>query len=250
MMIKETYKSQVVFYRDMSKNLPDLAQRTLISYPAWKFLVFLRTKHKTHIVMKNILFSFIAICASYFAQAQKQSLGPTAGFNYAWLSDLDNTTGRPSFNVGLTYTYSIIENSGLGVDLIYSEEGTKQEVSNLDLTTELNYIRVPIKYFYFFGDIEDDFRPKIYIGPSFAFLVGGTSEVRSETGTVEVDSKDYFEGFDVGVNVGTGFNYRLAEATWLNFNVAYTHGMINVVKSGPEASNRNINVNLGVAWGF
>lgn len=50
------------------------------------------------------------------------------------------------------------------------------------------------------------------------------SEIRSETGTTEVDSKDYFEGFDFGLNTGVGFNYRLAEATWLNFGVAYTHG--------------------------
>ena len=38
-----------------------------------------------------------------------------------------------------------------------------------------------------------------------------------------VDSEDFYEGFDMGINFGTGFNYRLAESTWLNFGVAYTY---------------------------
>lgn len=200
--------------------------------------------------MKKVLFAIVALSTGFFAQAQQSSLGPSVGLNYAWLSDRDNTTGRPSFNIGLTYTYSIIQNGGLGIDLRYSEEGTKQEVNGVELTTKLNYVRLPIKFFYFFGQLEDNFRPKIFAGPSLGFLVGGKSEIASEFGTTEVDSKDYFENFDVGVNAGLGFNYRLVESIWLNFGVAYTHGLTNVVKSGPETFNRNVNVNLGVAWGF
>lgn len=200
--------------------------------------------------MKKILFALVAISIGFVAQAQQSSFGPSVGFNYAWMSDLDNSTGRPSFNVGLTYTHSILQHSGFGIDLRYSQEGTKQQVNGLDLTTKLDYVRVPIRFIYFLGELENDFRPKLYAGPSLGILVGGKSEVRSEIGTATVDSKDYFETFDFGVNVGTGFNYRLAEATWLNFDVAYTHGFLNVVKNGPESFNRNVNVNLGVAWGF
>lgn len=200
--------------------------------------------------MKKVLFILVAVSIGFYAQAQQSSLGPSVGFNFAWLSDLDNSSPRPSFNIGLTYTYSIIQNGGLGVDLRYSEEGTKQEVNGSSLITKLNYVRLPVKFYYFFGQLEDDFRPKVFAGPTLGFLVGGKTEVRSENGTTKVDSKDYFEGFDFGINAGVGFNYRLAEATWLNFGVAYTHGFINVVKSGPESFNRNVNVNLGVAWGF
>ena len=166
------------------------------------------------------------------------------------MSDRDDVSGRPSFNLGVTYTYSILQNSGLGVDLRYSEEGTRQEIGGFELTTKLNYVRLPIKFIYFFGEMEDDFRPKLFVGPTLGVLVGGKSEIRTEFGSTEVDSKDYFESFDAGVNVGAGFNYRLAESTWLNFGVAYTHGLLHVVKNGPDSSNRNVNVNLGIAWGF
>jgi hypothetical protein len=200
--------------------------------------------------MKKLLFLIVAASTGFAAQAQQSSFGPSIGLNYAWLSDLDNTSGRPSYNLGVTYTHSIIENAGLGIDLRYSEEGSKQEVTGVELTTKLNYVRVPIKFIYFFGQLEKDFRPKLFAGPTMGFLIGGKSQLRSETGTTEVDSKDYYESVDLGLNFGTGFNYRLAEAMWLNFGVAYTHGFVNVVKSGPEAFNRNVNVNLGIAWGF
>lgn len=200
--------------------------------------------------MKKVLFALVAISTGFFAQAQQSSFGPSLGVNYAWMSDRDDVSGRPSFNLGVTYTYSILQNSGLGVDLRYSEEGTRQEIGGFELTTKLNYVRLPIKFIYFFGEMEDDFRPKLFAGPTLGVLVGGKSEIRTEFGSTEVDSKDYFESFDAGVNVGAGFNYRLAESTWLNFGVAYTHGLLNVVKNGPDSSNRNVNVNLGIAWGF
>ena len=111
---------------------------------------------------------------------------------------------------------------------------------------------MPLKFQYFFGELGDNFRPKIFAGPSFAFLIGGKSEIRAGETTTTIDSKDVFEGFDVGLLGGLGFNYRLAERTWLNFDVAYTHGMLDVAgsKSNSDAKNRLVNVNVGVAFGF
>ncbi|HNE30290.1 MAG TPA: porin family protein [Saprospiraceae bacterium] len=202
--------------------------------------------------MKYSVFFVIAFSFLHHSlHAQVNSLGPTAGFNYAWMNNRDNTSGRPGFNVGLTYTYSIFEKGGLGVDLRYSEEGMRLEQGNKTYTSELNYLRLPFKFHYFFNELEDDFRPKIYAGPSLGFLVGGDTEIASFEGlTTTVDSRDLFEKFDMGLVAGAGFNYRIASSTWLNFDVAYTHGLVDLPKNGSASYNRNINVNLGVAWGF
>lgn len=200
--------------------------------------------------MKKFIFVLTALCASYFSQAQTQSFGPTAGFNWAWLSDVDEVKGRPSFNLGFTYTYSILESAGIGIDVRYSEEGARWETGGTTYATRLNYLRVPLKFQYFFGGLGDDIRPKIFAGPSFAFLIGGKSDVG--VGDTEFDSKDLYEGFDVGLMGGVGFNYRLAERTWLNFDLAYTHGMLEVLgdKGLSDAKNRLVNLNVGVAFGI
>lgn len=202
--------------------------------------------------MKKSLFVLFAVCTTFVAQAQVQSFGPTLGFNYAWLSDVDNASPRPSYNIGFTYNYSILQSGGVGLEARYSEEGVKQEVGNTTITSKINYVRIPLKFQYFFGKLGNDFRPKFFVGPSFAFLVGGKSEVRSGEITTTVDSKDLYNNFDAGLMGGAGFNYRLAERTWLNFDLAYTHGLIDVAgnKSSSKAQNRLVNVNLGVAFGF
>lgn len=200
--------------------------------------------------MKKALFVIAAVCSSYFVRAQTQSFGPTAGFNWAWLSDIDEVKGRPSFNAGFTYTYSILESAGIGIDVRYSEEGAKWESGGQTYATRLNYIRVPLKFQYFFGNLGERIRPKIFVGPSFAFLIGGKSDVG--IGDQTVDSKDVYEKFDVGLFGGAGFNYRLAERTWLNFDLAYTHGMLEVLgdKGISDAKNRMVNLNVGVAFGI
>lgn len=202
--------------------------------------------------MKKLLFAIVLLGNGVGVQAQVNSFGPTIGFNYAWLSDNDNDNARPSFNAGLLYNHSILESSGIGIELRYSQEGSKTKIGNLTYTNELNYIRVPLEFNYYFGVLEDDFRPKIFAGPSFAFLIGGESKVQVGENIVTTDSKDIYEPFDIGLQAGAGFNYRLAKMTWLNFDVAYTHGFLNVDSGNNtnEPQNRLANVNLGVAFGF
>lgn len=202
--------------------------------------------------MKKVIFSIAFLCACMTVRAQVSSLGPTVGYNHAWISDADNTDARPSFNLGLIYNHSIFERAGLSAELRYSQEGSKTNVGGLTVVNKVNYVRVPLSFVYYFGALEDDFRPKFFVGPSFGFLVGGETKTRVGETTVTVDAKDVYEPFDFGLHGGVGFNYRLAESTWLNFNVAYTHGVIDLVSdnNSNNSQNRLVNVNLGVAFGF
>lgn len=202
--------------------------------------------------MKKILFAIVFIGVSSNIQAQVNSIGPTVGFNYAWLSDDANVEARPSYNVGILFNHSILESSGIGIEARYSQEGFRTKIGNQTFTHQLNYLRVPLEFNYYFGELEDDFRPKIFAGPSFGFLIGGKSKTVIGETIVTVESKDLYEPFDFGVNAGVGFNYRLAESVWLNFDAAYTHGFLKVTQgnSASEPQNRLLNLNLGVAFGF
>ena len=202
--------------------------------------------------MKHLIFLLAILCTAISAQAQVNSIGPSLGFNYAWLSDKDNSDPRPSFNVGIIFNHSILQSYGIGFDARYSQEGSKRKVGNQTLTSQLNYLRIPLKFSYYFGNMDQDFRPKIFVGPSFAFLVGGETETLAGENIVKLKSKDLYESFDFGLQAGAGFNYRLAELTWLNFDIAYTHGFLDLAKGNnrSELQNRLLNLNLGVAFGF
>ena len=129
---------------------------------------------------------------------------------------------------------------------MYSREGADATANNIETSTNLTYIRVPLKGYLFFRENEDRFRPKIFIGPSIGFLLDADREV----GDDKFEVKDDFNTFDLGLTAGAGFNARLSESgTWFNFDAGYTHGLLDVAKEG-DGANRTITLTAGVLFGF
>lgn len=212
---------------------------------------------------------FLSIAA--LLQAQKLSIGPNAGYGSTWISKMNNRKYKSGGNVGLSLIYSTKSSFGLGADVKYSFEGGEREyqttIPGSTLTTEeetsLNYIRVPLKAMWFFGKYGNRVRPKVALGPSFGFLVGGKikTNTTSQTGAMvshsETNSKDYWDTFDFGLTGSAGLNYRLVSKVWLNADVAYYHGLTNAIneekisaRPAPSNKNRNIVLNVGVNLGL
>ena len=201
--------------------------------------------------MKNYLFILgLCLVATTSTFAQKNSLGPFAGINSSWIShsnveggDVRNLIG---LNVGLNYTYSNFVRFGLGAGLGFSQEGVIVKNRGVDTKTTLSYIRVPLKVIYFFNDLENPFRPKLYVGPSFGFLTKG----KVKTGGVSTDATDFLEKFDLGLLVGTGFNYKFSPGKWFTFDLNYAHGLTPINKVGDNRFNHAVGVTMGLAFGF
>ena len=202
-------------------------------------------------IMKKILFTLSLALIGFAAQAQQWSVGPTVGVSNSWMTNVDDVQAKPGINAGVILNYSNFEHLGLGLGVRYSREGVRYEQGGQELVTTLDYIRIPLKFYIYLNDMEDDFRPKLYIGPQVGFLVNGNVDVPvpSEGGIREVSARDIYKNNDLGILMGTGFNYRVAEATWLNFDINYAHGLTNVADN-VDSKNRNVGINLGVAWGF
>jgi outer membrane protein W len=109
----------------------------------------------------------------------------------------------------------------------------------------LTYLRIPLKGYLFFRKNGDRFRPKVFIGPSFGFLVDSDAKFND----VEVDIKDVYNKFDLGLLAGLGFNARISEGTWFNFDAGYTYGLLDVADNA-NGGNRNIGLSAGVLFGF
>lgn len=201
--------------------------------------------------MKKIL--IIAAAAFTFSSAFSQentgtktfSIGPSVGFGH---TGIRNTSGtdlfKPGWSAGLIVNYSNSEHIGFAGDVLFSSEGalTKSNGRETDLT--LQYIRVPLKFAYFFGAFEDDFRPKVTIGPSMGFLLDAESDVEG-VGATNVTSS--YEAFDIGLNASAGFNWKLGSNMWLNTDVYYYTGLM-AIRS--DQYNSNLGLRLGLAFGL
>jgi hypothetical protein len=94
--------------------------------------------------MKQLILTVAGIISIAAAYSQMNiSVGPNAGFGHTWMSGSGDTRYQPAGNFGVALVYSHNNHVGLGLDLKYSIEGGKKEFANVDLTTRLNYIRIP-----------------------------------------------------------------------------------------------------------
>ncbi|MCW3112543.1 MAG: hypothetical protein JWR18_939 [Segetibacter sp.] len=205
--------------------------------------------------MKKLLLALVISSGfSLMAGAQsKFSLGPNAGVGASWLDNTPNRKTKLAGNAGLSLVYSAAEHFGIGLDAKYSFEGGKYS-SGQPVEVDLDYIRVPLKLTYFFSSYGHKVRPKLYVGPSFGFLVGGETTV--ERGGVLApsvqSSKNLYKSFDFGLTAGGGVNVRLVKNTWLNADLNYLHGITDIsrVAANPNQHNRNLGVNVGVNFGL
>jgi Outer membrane protein beta-barrel domain len=198
--------------------------------------------------MKNVFFALILSFSAISLQAQQTlSFGPIVGANFSKISDIDNSEFNTGLAVGGQLTYSNENNWGLGVGVLYSREGVDVTSGLLEGETNLTYLRIPLKGYLFFRDNEDRFRPKLFLGPSIGILLDGDSKL----GGNEFDVKDNFNTLDLGLMMGVGFNARLSESgTWLNFDLGYTHGLLNVAENGADGTNRGICATVGFLFGI
>jgi len=199
--------------------------------------------------MKNVFFT-MALCLGMTALSAQQSftIGPVIGVNFSKISDFQNvdTEFRPGLALGGQLTYSTLANWGIGGALLYSQEGVAATVAGLETKLRLTYLRIPVKGFIFLGgNDEGSFRPKVFLGPSFGFLLDADAEV----GGKETGVKDSYNNFDLGLTGGLGFNARVSQSTWFNFDAGYTHGLLDVAKNN-DGANRTFTLTAGVGFGF
>ncbi|MBC8045401.1 MAG: PorT family protein [Fimbriimonadaceae bacterium] len=199
------------------------------------------------------LFIIFLLLTSLQGVAQNISIGPAVSFGSSWVSfdqtDSINSQFHPAFSGGVFIIYSPSSTWGFGADLLYSREGAtvEQTILGSKFISEVNfdYIRIPLKAIYFFNEYGDPVRPKIFIGPQIGFLLAAKFE--------DVDVMDAYNPFDAGIVAGAGANMRLAEAIWLNVDVHYYQGLVDI-SDNTFTDERNLNSNaaitVGVAFGL
>ena len=153
-------------------------------------------------------------------QAQSEdrwSIGPRGGVNFANVTNVDESESITGAVLGLTSTYSFNVNTGLTMEALYSVEGYQAPFTE----AHLRYLQIPLYFDYFFGDLGQRFRPKVYAGVSPGFYLGGTVN--------DLDNNDdFYNKFMFALTGGLGFNYRVGSRIWLNTDLRSFIGMSDI----------------------
>lgn len=212
--------------------------------------------------MKNLFLLSISffLCSAVTNAQSGWAIGDKAGIGHSWTvgnrpdEDIDRKF-HPTFFIGRNAVYNFNDNVGLGIGTFFSSEGSTYEDQDADLSLvhRLNYIRIPVIASFSLGDASQKIRPRISVGPSVGFLVGGKSFLLSDD--------DEFEGsktvkamntkIDAGANASVGFSVKVKEGIWFNHDVNYYHGFVTqtpnaaVAINDAEYTNRNLSLSMG-----
>ena len=180
--------------------------------------------------MKKIILGF-AFIASVVAVKAQDAAGPAfgikAGANFANLKytvdgDDESADMKIGFHVGGFVNIPIGETFAFQPELVFSQEGAKQEIEMLDEDAKVNlsYINVPLLLQYnasgFFAET----------GPQVGFLIGAKTKLDD----AEEDIKDDMESINLSWAVGLGFK----TASGLGFGARYNLGLSNLAKEGDD----------------
>lgn len=244
-----------------------------------KFLYIVQY-NKTLYIMRKIVALLSLIISIEIAEAQNTATtgsftsyftaGPKVGINITTISGANNAESKTGFVAGAFLIYSFQEHFGASLDALYSMEGAEYTESEIvgtaivsnQVKDRLNYLRVPVMANVFFGQHGNAFRPKIVLGPTIGFLMSAEREssLTVEGGTVtstsstKTDVKNRYTGSDFGATIGTGFNLRMMEMTWFNFDARYYIGATDIRDIRPagtdERKNNGLSLTAGVGFGF
>lgn len=199
--------------------------------------------------MKNIFFviaflGILLISTGLMGQVDNFSIGPRIGLNLAKVSNVDESSAIVGLALGVTSTYSISQNSGVTLDILYSQEGYEDE--NSDQEIHFDYLQVPMYFDVFFGELGEAFRPKIYAGVSLGFLLSAKAG--------QMDIKEDVSSTAFSLTGGLGFNYRLSNRVWLNTDLRSFWGLSDIPEdASPDVDTvaaRNLQFSVGIAFGL
>lgn len=219
--------------------------------------------------MKKQLLILLSLFITGISYGQYLSLGPAGSFGASRITGNEKYFSdkfHPSYSAGIGVIYARHEHWGFGGELAYSREGNKLHYSNgnidYDLRHNLDYFRLPLRVYYFFGKYQQKVRPKIYAGPTLGILCGqDTRATANNTATQNLfNTADMIFGYtarnvDVGLHIGTGINVNISKLVWLNVDVAYYQGLVGLEKqsgetSGDSKTHLNQNLRLGAGLFF
>lgn len=189
--------------------------------------------------MKKLFFTVAAVAFSTATLFAQLSIGAKAGVNLSNVNgDVDNTDMKVGFHVGGYVNVAFSDALSLQPELLFNSIGYKYTdmdgIDEVDVTSSLNYLSIPVSLMYSFGPVN------VHAGPQLGFLLSAKEKYDID-GADDEDIKDLFKSTDVGFNVGAGVKFSK-----LNVTARYTVGLSNIADDDDfDVKNGVIQLSLG-----
>jgi len=161
------------------------------------------------------------------AQAPHVEFGVKGGLNVADLhsSATNNLNSRASVFAGGLAHIHLSKYIAVQPELVYSSQGTKQDIGDGSYTLRLNYINVPVIFQYMIAD-----GLRLQTGPQLGFLAGA----KLKSGNTITDVKSDYTSADFAWSIGAGYLTH----SGVGLDARYNLGITNINNTGDYNNNK------------
>lgn len=176
----------------------------------------------------------VMLLVSETVVAQHVNFGIKGGLNLSNISQENNESfdQKVGYHFGILTHIHVTDQFALQPEIVYSVQGTKYNVGNIETKLNLDYVNVPVLLQYMF---DNGFR--LQAGPQVGFL----NKASARTGDVNNSVKDSFEPIEIGIAMGIGY---VNPPTGFGFDLRYNAGLTDINKGSEEAYNRGFQVGV------
>jgi hypothetical protein len=189
--------------------------------------------------MKKIMILAAAMFLTEIASLQAQVrgmtdvyIGPVAGGGIDWVNNMYGQNKiLPTGYAGVSLLAFQTEYRAIGTGLTVTDEGYRLERNGNTTTMRAGYVRLPIHFYYFWGDRYSRIRPDLHAGPVFGWLYGESSHAVIHNSEVAAPTPFGFHTFDVGLSAAAGLNVKLSDRWSSAVDIGYYKGIEDVIKN-------------------
>lgn len=206
----------------------------------------------------TVVLMIVAMTATHSLYAQKGfSVSVKGTPQFSWMNNSDDNDNNSydskakfAANFGVGAQYNFTNNLGVGLDVLYSLQGSKYDLAGKEYVQKNEYIKIPV-YFSYNTNPAKKIAFVGKLGPQLSILTNSKLE-----GDIlkETDTKDRYEDISFGGMASAGVQYAIAKNIYLNtavrFDYDFTNAEDDTYRLYPQGRSNTYNSTLGLEVGL
>ena len=182
------------------------------------------------IYVSALLLAGLVFNKGYAQQGFSVSVKGTPQFSFLHNKDDNNnpnysTKATVDASFGLGGEYGFDNHLGVGIDVLYSLQGQRYKLDNIEYNQKVNYIKVPV-YFTYNSDASKPISFIGKIGPQVSFITDANISDKNGNKIVS-NTKDRYQTATFGGVVIAGAQYKIAKQTYLTTSARFDYDFTN-----------------------
>lgn len=189
--------------------------------------------------MKKLLFLFaFSLLSSHAFSQVKISLRVSPALAINRVTDADGTDGTNvskngtpfAFIIGPSVDFYFTDNYAFSTGLSYQSTRIGGKIGGYEFQRSLQYIQAPVTFKAFTNELATNMSLYFQLGGTFNVKINEKLKSSNVPNDTEADSR-IVAPIDVGLYIGAGINYQIAESNSLFAGLYYNRGLTNIINN-------------------